>query len=191
MGDPNPQGFVMVIEQDGSTWYEAPGVLARIAELEMQVADLDELYRELNLACNDHITRWMKAEAENELVEADFDRMQRDWKHEKIRAKQAEARCKELAEETADRIGALNTAEAELAELKGENALLREAVEADVLWHDSEDNHKTTTFDERMDLCHYSEWLAKRAIGRDVPDEYEGIPRLVLRFRARAEEGSG
>jgi len=82
--------------------------------------------------------------------------------------------------------------EAELAALKGENALLREAVEAEVLWHDSEDdNPKTTTFDERMDLCHYSEWLAKRAIGRDVPDEYEGIPRIVFRLRTRAEEGSG
>ena len=78
----------------------------------------------------------------------------------------------------------------ELAALKGENALLREAVEAEVLWHDSEDdNPKTTTFDERMDLCHYSEWLAKRAIGRDVPDEYEGIPRIVFRLRTRAEEG--
>jgi hypothetical protein len=37
-------------------------LLARIAELEAQVADLDELYRVLNLACNDRITRWMKAE---------------------------------------------------------------------------------------------------------------------------------
>ena len=74
---------------------------------------------------------------------------------------------------------------------EAENVRLREAVEAEVLWHDSEDDHKTTTFDERMDLCHYSEWLAKRAIGRDVTDEYEGIPRLVLNLRDRAEEGGG
>ena len=41
----------------------AQQALARISELETEAADLDELYRVLNLACNDHITRWMKAEA--------------------------------------------------------------------------------------------------------------------------------
>ena len=75
----------------------------------------------------------------------------------------------------------------EVAELEAEVERLREAVEAEVAWHDAEDNPKTSTFGERMDLCHYSEWLAKRALGRDVPAEYEGIPRLVL--RARAKEG--
>ena len=46
---------------------------AAIAELETQVADLDELYRELNLACNDHINLWMKAEAEYKLLRERLD----------------------------------------------------------------------------------------------------------------------
>ena len=57
---------------------------------------------------------------------------------------------------------------------------LRHALEAEAAWHDAEDeNPKTTTFEERMDLCHYSEWACKKALGRDVPDEYEGIPRII------------
>lgn len=35
----NPQGFVMVIEQDGSRWYEAAGVDAFITELEGDCVD--------------------------------------------------------------------------------------------------------------------------------------------------------
>ena len=98
--------------------------------------------------------------------------------------------CVEKMQDGAKRLVASNERLLKRAEkAEAENVRLREAVEAEVLWHDSEDDHKTTTFDERMDLCHYSEWLAKRAIGRDVTDEYEGIPRLVLNLRDRAEEG--
>lgn len=81
--------------------------------------------------------------------------------------------------------------ESALAKAKAANKLLRDAVEAEVAWHDAEDEHpKTTTFEERLDLCHYSEWAARRAIGRDVPDEYVPLPKLVLRLRETAKDAA-
>jgi chromosome segregation ATPase len=108
------------------------GLRSRIAELEAEVERKDAEMVEQIAFTQRIIDKRLEAEAENELVKADFDRMQRDWKHEKICAKQAEARCKELAEETADRIGALNKAEAALAERDRMLAWCYDYVEVDV-----------------------------------------------------------
>ena len=52
------------------------------------------------------------------------------------------------------------------------------AVEAMVLWFDAE-NDDLGTFHDKMDLCKYAEWCARRALGQEV-GEFEGVPRLVL-----------
>ena len=46
--------------------------------------------------CRERDARISELEAENQLVKDDFDRMQRECKHEKIRAEQAEAALAEL-----------------------------------------------------------------------------------------------
>lgn len=56
--------------------------------------------------------------------------------------------------------------------------LYKAAVEAMVLWFDAE-NQNLGSFHEKMDLCAYAEWTARRAMGQDVGD-FKGVPRLVL-----------
>jgi hypothetical protein len=102
----------------------------RIAELEAENAELDALVN----ANTDHMTEVgvdACRERDEHILKSDW---MREYEHglfccvgiilgqlrddEEQRAEKAEARCKELAEEAADRIGALVQAEAELAALK-------------------------------------------------------------------------
>ena len=57
---------------------------------------------------------------------------------------------------------------------------LREACKAMVAWFDAENKH-LGTFRDRMDLCKYTEWTARRALGQDVW-EFAGVPRLLLQI---------
>jgi hypothetical protein len=80
---------------------------------------------------------------------------------------------------------------AEITRLTEERNLLLQACEAEAAWHDAEDESpKTTLFEDRMDLCSYSEWAVKRALGRDVPDRYQPLPRLVLKLREYSERNN-
>jgi hypothetical protein len=53
-----------------------------------------------------------------------------------------------------------------------------EACEAMVLWFEAEDQN-LGTFHDRMNLCKYAEWAARKALGQDV-GEFKGVPQLVL-----------
>ena len=68
--------------------------------------------------------RIAELEAENQLVKDDFDRMQRECKHEKIRAEQAEAIL--LGEDVT--VAAYRNMQAALAECKQERGELRKAI---------------------------------------------------------------
>jgi len=70
---------------------------AAIAELEALVnANTDHMTEVGVELCRERDARISELEAENQLVKDDFDRMQRECKHEKIRAEQAEAALAEL-----------------------------------------------------------------------------------------------
>jgi hypothetical protein len=55
---------------------------------------------------------------------------------------------------------------------------LLKAVEANVQWHDVESGY-LGTFHDRMDLCCYSEWASRKALGQDV-GEFKGVPQLII-----------
>ena len=57
-------------------------------------------------------------------------------------------------------------------------ANLEAAVEAAVRWFDAEDE-SLGTFHDRMDLCCYAEWAARKSLGQDVGD-FQGVPRLLI-----------
>lgn len=57
----------------------------------------------------------------------------------------------------------------------------RQAVEAMVRWFDAERDN-LGTFHDKMDLCKYAEWAARKALGEDV-GEFKGVPRLLIRPR--------
>jgi hypothetical protein len=59
------------------------------------------------------------------------------------------------------------------------------AVKAMVRWFDAEDQNMGS-FHDRMDLCKYAEWAARRALGEDV-GEFEGVPRLIISTNGAAE----
>lgn len=49
-----------------------------------------------------------------------------------------------------------------------------------VAWFEAESEpNKTTTFDERVELCNYAEWCARRALGL-AAETYEGIPHIGI-----------
>lgn len=65
--------------------------------------------------------------------------------------------------------------------------LLLQAAEAHAAWAYAEEGHGlNATFNERMELCNYAEYLTNNALalmrGETLPAEYEGIPRIVVRF---------
>ncbi|NPT59712.1 hypothetical protein [Paraburkholderia elongata] len=77
--------------------------------------------------------------------------------------------------------------------------MLLQAAEAHAAWAYAEEGHGlNSTFNERMELCNYAEFLTNNALalmrGEELPAEYEGIPRIVVRFplayldRADAEQ---
>lgn len=61
--------------------------------------------------------------------------------------------------------------------------LLLEASMVCHAWHRSE-SQSLGTFNERMELCNYSEWLTRKALsaalGEPFDEPYEGIPHLLL-----------
>lgn len=61
-----------------------------------------------------------------------------------------------------------------------ENERLREAVQANVAWFDAENDHSYTSFQDRMDMCSYSEWISRKALGLPCKEEWEGVPQIVL-----------
>jgi len=65
--------------------------------------------------------------------------------------------------------------------------MLLQAAEAHAAWAYAEEGHGlVSTFNERMELCNYAEFLTNNALalmrGEKLPAEYEGIPRIVVRF---------
>jgi hypothetical protein len=77
--------------------------------------------------------------------------------------------------------------------------LLLQAAEAHAAWAYAEEGHGlNSTFNERMELCNYAEFLTNNALalmrGEALPSEYEGVPRIVVQFphayldRADADE---
>lgn len=55
---------------------------------------------------------------------------------------------------------------------------LQAAIAAQIRWFNAE-RDGLGTFHDRMDLCKYSEWAARKAMGEDV-GEFEGVPRLII-----------
>jgi hypothetical protein len=75
--------------------------------------------------------------------------------------------------------------------------MLLQAAEAHAAWAYAEEGHGlNSTFNERMELCNYAEFLTNTALalmrGETLPAKYEGVPRIVVRFPLacidRAEE---
>lgn len=65
--------------------------------------------------------------------------------------------------------------------------LLLQAAEAHAAWAYAEEGHGlNSTFNERMELCNYAEFLTNNALalmrGETLPKEYKGVPRIVVRF---------
>jgi len=65
--------------------------------------------------------------------------------------------------------------------------LLLQAAEAHAAWAHAEEGHGlNSTFNERMELCNYAEFLTNNALalmrGEALPAEYEGIPRIIVQF---------
>lgn len=57
-------------------------------------------------------------------------------------------------------------------------AAAEKAIRACHAWHVAEHN-SIGSFDARMELCNYSEWLVARWLGL-APAEYIGVPRMTL-----------
>lgn len=60
--------------------------------------------------------------------------------------------------------------------------LCRQAITAIVQWFDAE-RMNLGSFHDRMELCNYAEWLARKAAGQDV-GEYHGIPKITIHMFA-------
>lgn len=65
--------------------------------------------------------------------------------------------------------------------------LLLQAAEAHAAWAYAEEGHGlNSTFNERMELCNYAEFLTNNALalmrGETLPDRYDGFPRIVVQF---------
>jgi hypothetical protein len=62
-------------------------------------------------------------------------------------------------------------------------SLLYEASRACRAWHRAETEH-IGTFDQRSELCNYSEWATRRALaavaGEPFTEQYDGVPHLLL-----------
>lgn len=73
----------------------------------------------------------------------------------------------------------LNEQHARIAAITTENARLREALEACAAWHYAESNN-VGSFQEKMELCKYSEWATQKALGLSSGVQYEGVPRMFI-----------
>lgn len=87
----------------------------------------------------------------------------------------------EIVEAVATRVVDRKADKAELERLRAENDRLLTAVEAMVRWFVAEDQH-LGTFHDRMDLCAFTEWTARKALGQEV-GEFKGVPRLILQVK--------
>lgn len=59
-----------------------------------------------------------------------------------------------------------------------ENPSIKDALEANVAWHDAE-KHSLGSFSDRCDLCGYSEWASRKALGEDV-GLWVGLDRIIF-----------
>jgi len=59
-----------------------------------------------------------------------------------------------------------------------ENPTMKDALEANVAWHDAEKN-TIGNLEDRCDLCSYSEWASRKALGQDV-GLWVGLDRFEL-----------
>lgn len=68
--------------------------------------------------------------------------------------------------------------------LEQEKAELLAACEAHAAWQWAEENHEIASFQWRMELCCYAQWLTARALqksqGEEPMDDYRGVPRLGM-----------
>ncbi len=53
-----------------------------------------------------------------------------------------------------------------------------DALTAMIAWFDAESKN-LGSFNDRMELCNYAEWAARKSMGQDVGD-YEGVPQLIF-----------
>ncbi len=53
-----------------------------------------------------------------------------------------------------------------------------DALTAMIAWFDAE-SKSLGSFYDRMELCNYAEWAARKSIGQDVGD-YKGVPQLIF-----------
>jgi len=60
-----------------------------------------------------------------------------------------------------------------------ENPTMKDALEANVAWHDAEKN-SIGNFSDRCDLCSYSEWACRKALGEKNVGLWAGMDRIVL-----------
>lgn len=60
---------------------------------------------------------------------------------------------------------------------QSELVALRTAAEANLAWNLAEELN-LGSFQARMELCSYSQWLTRQALGANA--EYKGVPRIVL-----------
>lgn len=66
-----------------------------------------------------------------------------------------------------------------------------EACEAHAAWFWAEhESPKSTTFEERVELANYSEWLTAKALNRSAPEKYQGIPKMLIWPECRIHRGS-
>ena len=58
------------------------------------------------------------------------------------------------------------------------------ALEAHQAWHWAEENHTLSTFDERMELCNYANYLTSLALalveGKSWDEAYNGVPHMIV-----------
>lgn len=67
----------------------------------------------------------------------------------------------------------------ELLRTAKEAVRLRAACEATLAWFWAEhEMPKTMTFQDRMELCNYSEWITEQAVHGSNGEAYKGVPRV-------------
>ena len=68
---------------------------------------------------------------------------------------------------------------------------MQKALEAHERWFEAELEHQGT-FQQRMELCCYAEWLTRQALarvrGESFTEEFQGVPRLILKPFSRDKE---
>jgi hypothetical protein len=83
-----------------------------------------------------------------------------------------------------DANGAIGTYREDNARLIAASPEMLEACEAHTAWAWAEKNHSSSTFNERLELCNYSNWLTQKALakvqGKTPEDAYSGVPHMIM-----------